>query len=90
MESAAPDPVVESEDEEESVGEMAEEMKAEAYVEENEITGPTRDELPFCEICKEDATMRCLGCRYLFCELCFQNHKDVDDGCNKYEPYHPP
>ncbi|GBP24286.1 hypothetical protein EVAR_9384_1 [Eumeta japonica] len=47
------------------------------------------DELPFCEICNNDAKMRCLGCRYLFCKRCFLEHKDEDDGCDQYEPFEP-
>lgn len=64
-------------------------MKAEALMEGNEFTG-THDELPFCEICNEDATRRCLGCRYLFCKQCFKDHMDDEDGCNRYEPYQAP
>lgn len=81
---------IETEDEEESVRKIVEKIKAEASIEENEIAPPTQDELPFCEICNEDATMRCLGCKYLFCKRCFRDHQDDDDGCNRYEPYQAP
>ncbi|XP_041351923.1 abscission/NoCut checkpoint regulator-like isoform X2 [Gigantopelta aegis] len=31
------------------------------------------DELPYCSLCTEDATIRCLGCNYdLFCNKCFR------------------
>ncbi|KAI5631156.1 FYVE zinc finger domain-containing protein [Phthorimaea operculella] len=80
---------MESEDEEETVKKIIEKAKAAAVLEDDELPSPTDDELPFCEICNEDATMRCLGCRYLFCKHCFLDHKDDDDGCNRYEPYTP-
>ncbi|KAM3960545.1 abscission/NoCut checkpoint regulator [Aphomia sociella] len=79
-----------NEDEEDTVKKIIEKVKAEAMSEENEICPPTNDELPFCEICNEDAKMRCLGCRYLFCKRCFIDHKDDEDGCDKYELYQPP
>ncbi|CAG9789364.1 unnamed protein product [Diatraea saccharalis] len=80
-----------SEDEETEIIKLVEKVKAESLllVDEN-ISPSTNDELPFCEICNEDAKMRCLGCQYLFCKRCFMEHKDDDDGCNKYEPYVPP
>lgn len=65
-------------------------MKAEASLDPDELPPATNDELPFCEICNEDATLRCLGCRYLFCKRCYIEHKDDDDGCNRYEPYKAP
>lgn len=77
----------ESEDEETTVKKFIEKIKKEATIE-DEI--PPCDELPFCEICNEDARMRCLGCRYLFCKRCFLDHKDDDDGCDRYEPYEAP
>ncbi|XP_075982706.1 abscission/NoCut checkpoint regulator isoform X2 [Anticarsia gemmatalis] len=79
----------ESEDEEEAVKKIVEKIKAESLIE-DDIAPSTNDELPFCEICNEDARMRCLGCRYLFCKRCFMEHKDDDDGCNRYEPYQAP
>ncbi|KAJ8714077.1 hypothetical protein PYW08_007697 [Mythimna loreyi] len=78
----------ESEDEETAVKRIVEKIKAEAVLE-DDIISPS-DELPFCEICNEDARMRCLGCKYLFCKRCFLDHKDDDDGCNRYEPYEAP
>ncbi|XP_022116518.2 abscission/NoCut checkpoint regulator isoform X2 [Pieris rapae] len=56
----------------------------------DELATPINNELPFCEICNEDAVMRCLGCKYLFCKLCFTEHKDDEDGCDKYEKYTAP
>ncbi|XP_045532475.1 abscission/NoCut checkpoint regulator [Pieris brassicae] len=56
----------------------------------DEVASPINNELPFCEICNEDAVMRCLGCKYLFCKLCFMEHKDDDDGCDTYEKYTAP
>ncbi|XP_047994281.1 abscission/NoCut checkpoint regulator [Leguminivora glycinivorella] len=78
-----------SEDEEDTVKKIIERLKTEALLDE-QLSPTTNDELPFCEICNEDATMRCLGCRYLFCKRCFLDHKDDDDGCDRYEPYTPP
>lgn len=37
------------------------------------------DELPFCEICNEDATLRCLECENLFCRNCFKEFHDEED-----------
>lgn len=81
---------VESEDEAESIQKILAKVKKEVMLEENEISPTPNDELPFCEICNEDARMRCLGCHYLFCKRCFMEHKDDEDGCDKYEPYKPP
>lgn len=78
---------IESEDEEETVKKIVEKVKAEVVLEGDDISPSTNDELPFCEICNEDAKMRCLGCNYLFCKRCYLDHKDDDDGCNRYEPY---
>ncbi|XP_063387683.1 abscission/NoCut checkpoint regulator [Cydia fagiglandana] len=78
-----------SEDEEDTVKKIIEKLKTEALLDE-ELSPTSNDELPFCEICNEDATMRCVGCRYLFCKRCFLDHKDDDDGCDRYEPYTPP
>ncbi|XP_013170605.1 PREDICTED: GRIP and coiled-coil domain-containing protein 2-like [Papilio xuthus] len=52
------------------------------------ISPDLNDELPFCEICNEDAKVRCKGCKYLFCIRCFIEHKDED--CNEYEIYNAP
>lgn len=64
-------------------------MKAESALE-IEDDNNAIEELPFCEICNEDATLRCLGCRYIFCKRCYLEHKDDDEECNRYEPYKPP
>ena len=43
---------------------------------------PTKDteELPFCEICNEDAIWRCVGCDgNLFCKACFKEFHDEED-----------
>ncbi|KAJ2953366.1 hypothetical protein O0L34_g956 [Tuta absoluta] len=80
---------VESEDEEETMKKIIEKAKAAAVLVDDELPSPSDDELPFCEICNEDAMMRCLGCRYLFCKRCFLDHKDDDDGCDRYESYTP-
>ncbi|KAL0869057.1 hypothetical protein ABMA27_007374 [Loxostege sticticalis] len=84
------DETVDSDDEETILKKIIEKVKVESTLQDDELPSSTNDELPFCEICNEDARMRCLGCRYLFCKRCFLEHKDDDDGCNKYEPYEPP
>ncbi|KAL0819577.1 hypothetical protein ABMA28_007667 [Loxostege sticticalis] len=84
------DETVDSDDEETILKKIIEKVKVESSLQDDELPSSTNDELPFCEICNEDARMRCLGCRYLFCKRCFLEHKDDDDGCNKYEPYEPP
>ncbi|XP_026760661.2 abscission/NoCut checkpoint regulator [Galleria mellonella] len=76
-------------EDEETVKKIIEKVKAETFLE-DQVSSTTNDELPFCEICNEDAKMRCLGCRYLFCKRCFMDHKDDEDGCDKYELYRPP
>ncbi|KPJ21689.1 Zinc finger FYVE domain-containing protein 19, partial [Papilio machaon] len=53
-----------------------------------ELSPDLNNELPFCEICNEDAKVRCRGCNYLFCIRCFNEHKDED--CNEYEIYNAP
>ncbi|CAK1583724.1 unnamed protein product [Parnassius mnemosyne] len=78
-----------SEDEETIIKKIIEKVKTDASLE-DEISPDTNDELPFCEICNEDASVRCLGCKYLFCMRCFNEHKDDDDGCDKYEIFSPP
>ncbi|CAH0728490.1 unnamed protein product, partial [Brenthis ino] len=78
-----------SDNEENLLQKIIEEAKAKVKFEESEICDTVVDELPFCEICNEDAKMRCLGCKYLFCKICFNEHKD-DDGCDRYEPYSAP
>lgn len=49
------------------------------------------DELPYCCICTEDATVRCLGCdRDLYCDTCLrEGHKELgltDHATLKYTP----
>ncbi|XP_068619126.1 abscission/NoCut checkpoint regulator isoform X2 [Battus philenor] len=83
-----PNDNLDSEDEERSINKIIEKVKAEINLEES-LTDAT-EELPFCEICNEDARVRCIGCKYLFCMRCFNEHKDDDDDCNKYEVYNPP
>lgn len=49
------------------------------------------DELPFCEICNEDALIRCLDCENIFCINCFQEFHDEEDYKNhKTKPYKAP
>ncbi|XP_053613773.1 abscission/NoCut checkpoint regulator isoform X2 [Plodia interpunctella] len=79
-----------SEDEDEIIKKIVEKIKIESSREDNQVSPKENDELPFCEICNEDAKMRCLGCHYLFCKRCFLEHKDDDDGCDRYELYKPP
>lgn len=49
------------------------------------------EELPFCEICNEDATLRCLECENLFCVSCFREFHDEEDyKTHKTKPYTAP
>ena len=49
------------------------------------------DELPFCEICNEDASLRCLECENLFCRSCFKEFHDEEDyKTHKTKPYTAP
>ncbi|XP_038206643.1 abscission/NoCut checkpoint regulator [Zerene cesonia] len=84
----APKEMEESESEEETIKKIIEKAKEEALLE-DDFSSPI-NELPFCEICNENAKMRCLGCKYLFCKRCFMEHRDEDDGCDKYETYTAP
>ncbi|CAG4954073.1 unnamed protein product [Parnassius apollo] len=79
---------LDSEDEETIVKKIIEKVRTDASLE-DEISTDTNDELPFCEICNEDARVRCIGCKYLFCMRCFNEHKDDDDGCDTYEIFSP-
>lgn len=54
---------------------------------------PTKDteELPWCEICNEDATLRCLECENLFCDRCFKEfHYEEDYKTHKTAAYKAP
>jgi abscission/NoCut checkpoint regulator len=49
------------------------------------------EELPFCEICNEDASLRCLECENLFCAACFREFHDEEDyKTHKTKPYQAP
>lgn len=49
------------------------------------------EELPFCEICNEDASLRCLECENLFCGSCFREFHDEEDyKTHKTKPYQAP
>lgn len=49
------------------------------------------EELPFCEICNEDAVLRCLECENLFCRACFKEFHDEEDyKTHKTQPYQAP
>jgi abscission/NoCut checkpoint regulator len=53
--------------------------------------GSKADELPFCELCNEDATLRCLECEDLFCMKCFKEFHDEEDYKNHpTKPYKAP
>ena len=49
------------------------------------------EELSFCEICNEDASLRCLDCENLFCSRCFREFHDEEDyKTHKTKPYQAP
>lgn len=49
------------------------------------------EELPFCEICNEDAVIRCLECENIFCHRCFlEFHDEEDYKTHKIKPYIAP
>lgn len=49
------------------------------------------EELPFCEICNEDAVIRCSDCVNLFCHKCFlEFHDEEDYKTHKTKPYEAP
>lgn len=49
------------------------------------------EELPFCEICNEDAVIRCLECENIFCHRCFlEFHEDEEYKNHKTKPYQAP
>lgn len=49
------------------------------------------EELPFCEICNEDAVIRCLECENIFCHRCFlEFHDEEDYKTHKTKPYEAP
>lgn len=49
------------------------------------------EELPFCEICNEDAVIRCLECENIFCHRCFlEFHDEEDYKSHKTKPYIAP
>lgn len=49
------------------------------------------EELPFCEICNEDASLRCLECENLFCNNCYREFHDEEEyKSHKTKPYQAP
>lgn len=53
--------------------------------------GKNLEELPFCEICNEDAVIRCLECENIFCHRCFlEFHDEEDYRTHKTKPYEAP
>lgn len=89
---------MDSEDEEKHVSMIIERAMAENRLELDEdegiIAGATanEDELPWCELCNEDAQLRCLGCdRDLYCRRCWkETHRDSDMKRHQIEDYKAP
>ena len=52
----------------------------------------TEEELPWCEICNEDAQLRCLGCdKDLYCRRCWkETHQDSELKQHRIENYSAP
>lgn len=50
------------------------------------------EELPFCEICNEDGTLRCLDCENIFCKSCYAefHYGDEEYKSHKTTPYQAP
>ena len=48
-----------------------------------------KDELPWCELCNEDAQLRCIDCdRDLYCRRCWkETHKDSEMKRHRIENY---
>ncbi|XP_059611564.1 abscission/NoCut checkpoint regulator [Phlebotomus argentipes] len=93
----------ESEDEEIAAKKLAQRYLAESALE-GEILDPDEkefisslpppsgdtEELPWCTVCNEDASIRCLGCDgELFCRECFKDiHDDEEYRAHRTKPYH--
>lgn len=86
---------VDSDDEEKQASLVVERALAENQLELDEdegISGGANEELPWCELCNEDAQLRCLGCdRDLYCRRCWKEvHKDSDMKRHAIEDYKAP
>lgn len=59
---------------------------------ESSLSKKAEDELPWCELCNEDAQLRCLDCdRDLYCRRCWkETHQDADLKRHRIESYQAP
>ncbi len=86
-----------SEDEDKQAARLVERVLAEdrLELEDEGISADGADgeeELPWCEICNDDAQLRCLGCdKDLYCRRCWkETHKDSELKQHRIENYKAP
>ncbi|CAL1527782.1 unnamed protein product [Lymnaea stagnalis] len=71
---------------------MKESSKIETKKENSDSDYDDTDELPYCCMCTEDATLRCKDCdQDLYCQKCFKaSHKEMDITDHRMTPYKAP
>ena len=80
-----------SDDEEEQASAIVKRVLAEQKLEleDDTIVNDGNEELPWCELCNEDAQLRCIGCDSdLFCRRCWkETHQDSELKQHRIENY---